>query len=297
MAPIVFFGNERLATGVTTTAPALRGLIASGYNVCAVVTNQHSTSSRRNRMLEISEVANSNDIPILAPPSPSDSIEGLRSYGAKLGILAAYGQLIPQAIIDIFPLGIINIHPSLLPRHRGPIPIESVILNDEPETGVSIMQLKSQMDAGPIWAQQKIRLSGDESKQELADKLSELGSSLLLECLPGILGGSKQPFDQDSSLATADKLIAKSDGVINWRLPAKQIENQIRAYLNWPGSTTRLYGREVIITAAHVEKTDENCPPSKCIHMRTGNGCLVIDRLKPAGKAEMSAQQFLAGLR
>ena len=148
-AKVIFFGNERLATGVTTTAPTLRALIAAGYELVAVVSHYEQANSRTSRDLEIAAVAKEQNIPLLLPNKPSEIFEQLKSFNADVGVLVAYGKIIPQSIIDIFHKGIINIHPSALPMHRGPTPVESVMLNGESFTAVSVMQLVSAMDAGP----------------------------------------------------------------------------------------------------------------------------------------------------
>jgi methionyl-tRNA formyltransferase len=156
-AKIVFFGNERLATGVTTTAPTLQALIDAGYEVCALVVAQNqSGASRKARKLEVAEIAEQHGIPVLVPAKLDDIAGQLKDYGAEIGILVAFGKIVPQAILDIFPHGIINIHPSLLPKHRGSTPIESAILFGENETGVSLMQLVQKMDAGPVYAQETV---------------------------------------------------------------------------------------------------------------------------------------------
>ncbi|MGC1176964.1 MAG: methionyl-tRNA formyltransferase, partial [Candidatus Saccharimonadales bacterium] len=146
---IVFFGNERLATGVTTEVWTLRQLLEEGYVIAAVVVAQKNTGpSRSARPLEIVALAEKHHIPVLSPEKPADIAEKLQAFGADIGVLVAYGKIVPQSVIDIFPAGIVNIHPSLLPKHRGPTPIESAILNGDEETGVSLMKLTAQMDTG-----------------------------------------------------------------------------------------------------------------------------------------------------
>lgn len=301
---LIFFGNERLATGVTTDAPTLTALIAAGYDIAAVVSKYQPAQSRKSRPLEIEAVATQHNIPLLLPAKPSDILDQLAAYDAQAGILVAYGKIIPQALIDLFPHGIINIHPSLLPLHRGPVPIEQVILDGTTKTGVSIMQLSAKMDAGPVYAQTQIQLSGHESKQELADRLLGLGKDLLLEQLPGILSGAANPVPQDESAATYDQLIAKSDGAVDWNRPAAPIERSVRAYLGWPGSTARLLDTDVIITATSVIPTPVTVAatpgtpfraPGGQLAVVTGQDALVIERLKPVGKREMTGQDFLAG--
>jgi methionyl-tRNA formyltransferase len=302
MTRIVFFGNERLATGISTAAPTLRLLVKAGYDVAAVVSNQADAAVGKQRTLEIAAVASELGIPLLLPVKPSLALEQIRSYGAEIGVLVAYGKIVPQSVIDIFPKGIVNIHPSLLPLHRGPTPIESVILDGAKETGVSIMQLVREMDAGPVYGQRRVALDGDETKQELADKLLGVGGEMLLELLPGILEGSITPEPQDDSAATYDELITKRVGDIDWNKSADELAREIRAYAVWPQSRAVLGGKDVIITAAHAVEAHEDKEPGHIwhdtseLHVHTGAmGVLVIDRLKPSGKSEMTAKAFLAG--
>jgi methionyl-tRNA formyltransferase len=204
---ILFFGNERLATGVSTSSPALRALIGNGYEVAAVVVAQNDPGrSRQARELEVSSVAAEHGIPLLSPSDLLKAKDELAGYGAQAAVLIAYGKIVPPEVLDIFPAGIINVHPSLLPLHRGSTPIESVILGGADETGVSLMKLAQKMDAGPIYDRVRIRLGGDETKQSLADNLSAMGTDLLLKYLPGILDGAPEPAPepQDEALATLD---------------------------------------------------------------------------------------------
>lgn len=304
---IVFFGNERLATGVGTYAPIFRGLIEAGYDVARLIVAQnYDVHSRNRRGLEIAAAAREHDIPILQMEhslrdsnSQIISREDIRNLNAEIGVLVAYGNIVPQEIIDVFPKGIVNIHPSLLPKHRGSIPIESVILNDEHITGVSLMALSAKMDAGPVYAQEKVLLIGNETKQDLARKFSKIGRDMLLEHLPAILEGTLQPQPQDDSDATYDKQITKQDGIVDWQKPAARLEREVRAYAGWPRSRTQLAGREVVITKAHLTegagKPGEIWRENKNLGVYTSEGILVIDSLIPAGKKEMSAAAFLAG--
>jgi methionyl-tRNA formyltransferase len=324
---IVFFGNERLATGVTTVAPTLRKLIAAGYNVVAVVSHNSDTRSRSARQLEIAGVATEHNIPVLLPEKPALVIEQIRAMQPDIGVLVAYGKIVPSSVMDVFPHGIINIHPSLLPLHRGPIPIESVILQGAAETGVSIMQLAVAMDAGPVYGQVRADLQGDETKQALATQLLEAGGNHLLQILPSIVDGSLAPTPQNEATATYDALIQKADGLLDFNKPAARLEREIRAYLDWPGSRTSIGDKDVIITAAHVlvlddsdnvaadatnvaetadsttDATDADAisgslwRSGKQLGFYTSDGVLVIDRLKPAGKSDMTAEAFLAGNR
>jgi methionyl-tRNA formyltransferase len=298
---VVFFGNERLATAVTTTAPTLHALIEAGYRVPAVVSSHKTADSRSVRSLEIQKVADEYAIPLLTPRKVQTIAHELQAFQPDIGVLVAYGQIIPQAILDVFPLGIINIHPSLLPAHRGPTPVENAILTGEKHTGVSIMQLTKEMDAGPVFDQTSVILSGQETKQELAEKLLLLGSQRLTTLLPDILSQRLKAIPQDDSQATYDRLINKSDGQIDWAKPAVTLEREIRAYLDWPGSYTQLGGKTVTITAAQVVNkagapgTRELTKKSLLIYC--GTEALQIKQLKPADKQEMPVEAFLNGYR
>jgi len=300
---VVFFGNERLATGVTTEATVLRRLIKNGYKVAAVIVNQDEYKSRKIRQLEVETVAQQAKIKLLTPHKLSEIIEELQGLDAQIGILVAYGKIIPGSVIDIFPSGIINIHPSLLPHGRGPTPIEQAILDGAKETGVSIMQLAQDMDAGPIYGQAKLKLSGYESKQQLADSLLKMGNDLLINYLPEIISGIKTPIPQDNKLATYNDLIDRSQSKIDWHKPALQIEREIRAYKNWPKSWTKLKGHQLIIIEASILK-DVKLPPGELklvddsrLFVGCSGGALEIKRIQPLNKGEASVKSYLAGNR
>lgn len=300
---ILFFGNERLATGLSTTAPTLRGLIAAGYKVAAVVVAQNDLGkSRKGRQLEIAEVAAEHNIPLISSVNLNEAGADLAAYGAEAAVLVAYGKIVPQSVIDLFACGIINIHPSLLPKHRGSTPIESVILAGETVSGVSLMQLTAKMDAGPTYAQATIELPRAVSKQALADLLSGLAVDLLIKNLPLILDNSLQPVAQDDTAATYDTLIQKQDGQLDFSKPAAQLEREVRAYLDWPRSRTTLGSTEVIITKAHVSKGNGPLGTlwrdgNKQLGIYSSAGVLVIDSLVPIGKKEMPIAAFLSGYK
>lgn len=300
---IVFFGNERLATAVSTDAPILRSLIEAGYKIAAVITPNQATikHSRKSRLLEVSLIAQAANIPHLSLTSLKDSLPAIAKYKADVGILAAFGKIVPQSIIDLFPYGIVNIHPSLLPLHRGPIPIEAPILNGEPTTGVSLMQLVAAMDAGPIYDQVEIKLTGRETKPELAATLAQLGAQRLISVLPIIFNGQLKPRAQDENGASYDKKITAGDGSIDFTKPAIFLEREIRAYLGWPRSKTTINNQPLIITSAHViagkAKPGEIKLSDQQLVFGTSADMLAIDRLQPAGGREMRIAEYLRGKR
>jgi methionyl-tRNA formyltransferase len=299
---LIFFGNERLATGVSTDSPILRGLIENGFDIRAIVSNPENAISRRSKELEIASVAHDYHIPLLTPKGLAEIKDALIKFDAEAAILVAYGKIIPSLIIDLFPKGIINIHPSLLPLHRGPTPIENVILDSSNQTGVSLMKLTSVMDAGPVYTQKSLKMTRSETKQELVNKLSQLSKTLLLNNLEAILDGKLIPTEQNHNQSTYDQLITKQDGLIDWAKSAAQIEREIRAYQGWPSSKTSLAGKEVTVTKARVIKSTKNNKKPGTILVEdynlmvaTSDGLLLIERLKPAGKKEMSAREFIIG--
>lgn len=299
MTKIVFFGNERLATGVTTTAPSLSALITAGYEVCAVVSHHEAATSRKVRALEVAVVAEAHNIPVLLPENPAEIIDQLVAFGAEIAVLVAYGKIVPQSVIDAFPKGIINIHPSALPEHRGPTPLESVILAGDTSTAVSVMQLVKAMDAGPVYAQEVVQLTGTETKQELADILLRIGSEIIVAVLPRILSGKLVPRPQNEAAATYDQLIKKENGKIDWTKPAAHIEREIRAYAEWPKSRTTFSDVDVVVTKARILNESNEPGAIKVLDKNLVVGCgkssLIIETIKPAGRNDMTGQAFLAG--
>lgn len=291
---LIFFGNERLSTGFEPDgAPTLQALINEGYDVKAIVANYSKGTSRKARQLEIQAVAEAHNIPVLLPEKLRDIKEQLTSYNAEAAVLVAYGKMVPQDIIDLFPKGIVNIHPSLLPEYRGSTPIETAILEGCEKTGVSLMKLVKAMDAGPIWVQKEITLGGHESKQALTTQLLSLGKELLVEHLPAILDGTLQPQPQNDAEATYTKLITKADGILDpVTKSAVQLEREIRAFATWPKSRLTVKGKEIIITKAKTSSTPSVALPIPCAH----NTYLeIIELIAPSGKT-MSGEAFLAGL-
>ncbi|HEU5187053.1 MAG TPA: methionyl-tRNA formyltransferase [Candidatus Saccharimonadales bacterium] len=292
---IVFFGNERLSSGFEPHgAPTLTALIKAGYTVIAVVANHQAATSRKARKLEVQEVAETYDIPVLLPKKLGDIHDELIAKKPDIGVLVAYGRMVPRAIIDIFPYGIINIHPSLLPLYRGSTPIEQAILDGAQQTGVSLMQLVQKMDAGPIFAQKTIALNGHETKQELTSTLLQNGGQMLLETLPHILQGSIRPSEQNEALATYCGLISKQESVLNLSEPAVRLEREIRAYAAWPKSRLTIFGQEVIITKARIAQS----PSEAGLVLACGQKSYltILELIAPSGR-RISGEDFVRGYK
>jgi methionyl-tRNA formyltransferase len=288
---IVFVGNERLATGVTTKAPVLQALIDAGYPIEAVIVNNDRATSRKERSLEVAELAAQHNIPVL--------YEFSTDLTSSIAVLVAYGKIVPRSVINHFAHGIVNVHPSALPKYRGSTPLESVILDGSDATAVSLMQLDVKMDAGAVYAQNDLVLPRTISKQELADAAGELGAQMVIDTLPKILAGTLAPQPQDESQATYTKQISKQDGILDFTKPAAQLEREIRAFAGWPGSSSEINGKPVIIT--EVKILDESGEPGtffvheKQLTVYCGADSLLITKIKPAGKNEMPGSDFLRG--
>lgn len=296
---IVFFGNERLATGVTTKAPTLHALIEAGYPIEAVIVNHDQATSRKQRILEVEEIATEHDIPVLKPATKTELELAVQTLTSPIAVLAAYGRIVPGSVIDHFKHGILNVHPSALPKYRGSTPLESVILDGSTSTAISLMKLDVKMDAGAVYLQNDIVLGSTISKQELTDAAGSLGAQMVVEALPQILNGGLIPKPQDETQATFTKQIDKQDGKLDFSKTATQLEREIRAYAGWPGSSTVINGKPVIITKVEI-LSESGAQGTFFVHEKQlavycQKNALLITHLKPAGKNEMHSRDFLAG--
>ncbi len=285
---MLFFGTEQFSADI------LQGLLDHGFTIDAVVTKPDTPSGRGQKVASpaVKVIAERNAIPVLQPNRLVDIADDIRTFGTPAAVLASYGKIIPQSILDLFEPGIINVHPSLLPKYRGASPIESAILNGDTETGVSIMKLVADMDAGPVYVQQKIALHGNENAEDVYNALAQVGIELLAQYLPAMLDESLHPQPQQGEPVYCS-MIKKQDGVLDFRKSAVTLERQVRAYHKWPQSRTTLHATEVIITKAHAVQTVDDA----IYTIPTGAGYLAIDALKPVGKKEMPIQAFLQGYR
>ena len=285
--PLIFFGTEDFSL------QSLESLVDAGYRVAAVVTKPDSRKGRGQKLVPpaVKTFAESHGIPVWQPTKLADITPDITALQPVAGVLVSYGKIIPQSIIDLFTPGIINVHPSLLPRYRGPSPIESAIKNGDETTGVTIMQLSAEMDAGPVYDQTVHQLTGHETRPDLYETLGQTGNQLLLELLPAILNGSRTPTPQDDTVATYCQLLQKSDARLDPKqLTAPEAERHIRAHLGFPKSKLTLDGHDCIITAAHVSPT--KTPPAVACR---GGAYLCIDELiAPSGRT-MRGADFIRG--
>ena len=294
---ILFFGTEDFS------ALTLEALIAHDFHIGAIITKPDARRGRHGTLSKprVKEIGEAHGIPVWQPTKLSDIAGDIVQFDSPIGVLVSFGKIIPQSIIDLFNPGIINLHPSLLPKYRGPSPIEAAILNGDEATGISIMQLSAAMDAGPVYLQESHPLSKTETSPELYDTLGRRGSDILTHALPRIFDGTLLPHPQQDELASYCSLISKQDGMIDWSKPALQLEREIRAYLDWPGSRATLGDIELIITCAQVTAGsfgtpgEMKAPSDDTLLVQTGEQTLRLLAVKPVGKKEMPIQAFLAG--
>lgn len=294
MTKLVFFGTEDFSV------PTLEALIKSSYQVAAVVTKPDSIRGRGRKIDSpaVAKIAASHNIEILQPRRLSDAQDRLISIGASVGILVSYGKIIPKSIIDIFPKGILNLHPSLLPQYRGPSPIETTILNGDLETGLTLMSLVRDMDAGPIYHQEKVALSGTETKPELYDYLSRRGAELMIEKLPEILNGTLQARPQDDSLASYCKLIDRlADGRVDPSImTATECERRVRAYLGWPKTRLNYLGQEIIVTKVRILDNYKGDNWPDVVKCSDNTYMQIVELIASSGK-RMKTADYLRGLK
>ncbi|MBI2624659.1 methionyl-tRNA formyltransferase [Candidatus Parcubacteria bacterium] len=233
---LLYFGTPEFSRIV------LEELLKSGFEPAVVITAPDKPVGRKQVMTEspVAAFAKANGVGVLKPEKikPPEFIEQLRSFESDLIIVAAYGKIIPQAILDIPKHGAINVHPSLLPRWRGASPIPYTILNGDTKTGVTIMLMDAEVDHGPILAQEEIESRGDETTAALTPKLARIGGRMLAEVIPRWIAGNMKPTEQDHADATFTKILTKEDGRIDWSKGAIEIERQVRAFDPWPGAWT-----------------------------------------------------------
>ncbi|MCL1876498.1 methionyl-tRNA formyltransferase [Candidatus Saccharibacteria bacterium] len=297
---IVFFGNEQLAQGLEKPiTPIFDALIAHDYEVAALVLPRDpSSKSRSGQKMAIIEAAERNNISIVFADQESDLDGTLRKFGAEIGVLASFGKIVRQSTIDAFPRGIVNIHPSLLPKYRGSTPIETAILNGDNETGVSLMQLVAKMDAGGVFAAGKIALNGDETKQELYEKLANLGAELLIENLPKIMSGELPPAPQNDADATFTAQLSKTAGDLDpTTMTATECERKVRAFLNFPRTRLHFMGQETVVTAARIVPNFAGDDWADIIPCAGDTFLQVTELINPKSGKKMRVADYLRGLR
>lgn len=297
MVRIVFMGTPDFAV------PILQALIDT-QTVAGVVT-QPDRPAGRGQVLRPSPVkafAQDIGVPLYQPASlrPAESADPIRAWQPEAIVVAAYGQILRPHVLDLPPLGCLNVHASLLPRWRGASPIHHAILAGDPETGISLMQMDEGLDTGPVYVQEAIPIGPDETAETLHDRLAALGASMVRRYLDAILAGEISAEPQGATGATYAPMISKGDGELDWQEPAPAVERRVRAMTPWPGAFTWFEGQRLrIVTAASAD--GPSAPPATVMRsgegivVAAGNGVLRLVEVQPAGRRPMSIEAFVNG--
>ncbi|ADJ29791.1 methionyl-tRNA formyltransferase [Nitrosococcus watsonii] len=297
---IVFAGTPVFA------AVALRRLLETGYRIGAVYTQPDRPSGRGRRLVPspVKDIAITHQLPLYQPATLKDkaSQTQLAALAPDLMVVAAYGLILPTAVLQIPPLGCINIHASLLPRWRGAAPIQRALLAGDKETGISIMQMDAGLDTGPVLHTARYPIQPKDTAAIVHDQLAELGAEALLQCLPSLLEKkANTAVLQDESRACYAPKIRKEEAWLDWSQPAIFLERQVRAFNPWPVAQTQIEGRILRVwSATALAKTTHVLPGTLLavhktgIDIATGNGTLRLLEVQPAGKRVMTVQAYLS---
>ena len=295
----VFFGTPELAV------PTLAAL-ARHHTVAALVCQPDRAQGRGKKLVAppTKAWAEEHGIPVAQPEKLNDGAfeAWLREQAPEVCTLAAYGRLLKQPILDVPRLGFLNVHPSLLPKYRGPSPIQSALLHGETETGVTIMRISLEMDAGDILLQERVSIGPEDNGETLTHRLAELGAVLMLQALEQVAQGIAVFTPQDHGAATHCHLFEKNDGRIDWKQPARRIHNLVRAAQPWPGAHCLLKGEVVRVLKSEVLDEPANLAPGvvarvekERVLVATGDGLLALTGIQPPGKKVMSMGEYLRG--
>ena len=307
MVKTVFFGTPAFAV------PTLEGLLASGHTVAAVVTQPDRPRGRGRRVSPspVKQTAHAHTLPVLQPERMSDQglMAGLDALAPDIGVVAAYGKLLPDRLLALPRFGMLNVHASLLPRYRGAAPIHRAVMAGDVETGIAIIRLVREMDAGPMLCWESLPIEPDDTSVSVEDRLARLGARLLLEAVDNIAAGRSTEYPQDDALATFAPKITREDGLIDWTEPAVAIHNKVRGLYPWPHAFSFLDGRRLLLwrTEVVVDPPGSNRPsapvPGEVLvaehdHLvvaAAGGGAIAIHELQPEGGRPLGTRAFLTG--
>ena len=309
---IIFMGTPDFAVS------ALDALCAAGQQVVLAVTQPDRQKGRGRKVIQtpVKMCAEKWGVPVFQPVKirEADAIEKIRSLAPDLIVVAAFGQILPQELLDIPRLGCVNIHASLLPRLRGAAPIQWAVINGDRESGITLMQMNAGLDTGDILFQESVPIGPDETGESLYEKLAKLGGEMIVRHLPAIEAGEINPIRQDDEKSSYAPMLRKEMGEINWSGSAEQIARSLRGMLPWPGAYTLLNGHVLKIWSA---KTMEDADPAlsgmkpaeqavpgevlgsdkKALYVMTGSGVLAVLEVQAEGKKRMTSDAFLRGTR
>lgn len=298
---IVFMGTSEFSV------PTLKRLIASEYQLPAVYTQPDKRAGRGRDLSPppVKRVALETGLDVRQPMNLREAsvVDSLAQLRPDAIVVAAYGKILPDSVLAVAPFGCINVHPSLLPRHRGPSPVVGALLAGDDRTGVTIMLLDSGVDSGPLLAQKEATIEPTDTAESLAARLACLGADVLMETLPQWLSGSVTPRPQNEDEATYTQVLSKHQGEMEWNLPASDLCRRVRAFNPWPGCYTKWHGKvlKVIEVACLPRQAGE---PGRVVPLPTGgvgvqasDGVLQLVTVQLEGKRRMSGEEFVRGQR
>jgi len=296
MTRVVFMGTPEFA------APALAALLSAGYEVVGVLTRADQPAGRGRKLVAspVKELAEAHRL-VVQQPFTLRAADALAALAPDLIVVAAYGLILPQAVLDLPRFGCVNVHGSLLPRHRGAAPIAAALLAGDAEAGVSIMLMDAGVDTGPVLSMAAVPIAADDTAGSLTEKLAVLGADLLVATLPRWLRGEIIPRQQPEEGATFAPRIEKGAGEIDWREPAVLIERRVRAYQPWPSAFTAWDGQRLKILRARAEQSVSAGEPGQVIAgdggagVVAGEGVLWLQEVQLAGKRPQPIDAFLRG--
>ena len=296
---IVFMGSPDFSI------PALRAL-AEVYPIVGVVT-QPDRPAGRGRVLTpppVKRLALELGLPLIQPERlrQPEAMAQLQAWAPDVIVVAAFGQILRPAVLELPRFGCVNVHASLLPRWRGAAPIQAALLNGAAETGITIMRMDAGVDTGPTLSQRALPIQPDDNAGALSERLAALGGELLLETLPAYLSGELAPQPQEDAGATYAPMLNKADGQLDFSQPAEALARRVRAFNPWPGAFTIWQGQMLKIQRAHAVPTPCAVPGQTVIYQGlpafcTSDGLLALDELQPAGKKPQPGKAFLQGAR
>ena len=297
---IVYMGTPDFAV-----AP-LEAIIRAGHEVTAVVTQPDKQKGRGKevQMTPVKECALKHGIPVFQPVKIREpqAVKQLSEYEADIYVVAAFGQILTEEILNMPKFGCVNIHASLLPKYRGAAPIQRVILDGETETGITIMKMAKGIDTGDMYIKKIVPIDEKETGESLHDKLMAAGAELIVEALPKIESGELIPEKQDDALSSHAEKLTKSMGLIDWKKEAAVIERWVRGLNSWPSAYTFYNGKTLKIWEADVLEREAGAEPGTVINVEkdyfdvaTGEGILRIKNLQLEGKKRMCVKDFLLG--
>lgn len=301
---VVFFGTPDFAV------PTLEALHRSRHQVVGVVTQPDRARGRghHSQASPVKQLSERLGLTVLQPQRLRDEafLDTLRSLDADLGVVTAYGKILTDAVLAVPALGLINVHASLLPKFRGAAPIHRAVMAGEPATGVTIMRVVKALDAGPTIAKATRPIGNDETSADVEHDIARLGADLLVEAVAAIAEGRASETPQDESEATYAHKIEKTDGIIDWSRPARDIHNQIRGLHPWPHAYSDLQGERTILLRSEVEgeRHEPHIDPGTVLDARpdrfavqAGVGIVRLLTLQREGRRPVTAREFLAGRR